>query len=135
MKNKPKISRLRIGRDKDMTITSGRRSAEISACMLTRERGSSSKTTLLIEAVDRNGEVRSVALTGKQARTVFNVMQKHYLRGDKPLSRSSLAAEQRAFEDGFQHGVQVATELCSAVVGVHPADMALAVFCALSHSV
>lgn len=115
---KPQINHMRIGRHQVMTITSGRRKAEITACMLTRERGDSSKTTMLIEAVDRNGEVRSVSLTGKQARSLFSVMQKHYLRGDKAAHSA-----QRAYEDGFARGLEVATEICAAMLWIPPSVM------------
>lgn len=123
---KPQINHMRISRHKVMTITSGRRKAEITACMLTRERGDSGKTTLLVEAVDRNGEVRSMSLTGKQARTLFNVMQKHYLRDDKPAH-----VAQRAYEDGFEHGIKVATEISAAAIGICPSILRAAIMAML----
>lgn len=112
-----------VGKNLIMTLTGGARASEIHAVMLSRGRPSRQRTTLIVEVVDHNGEVRSLALNGRQARNMFNVMQKHYLRGDKrqaPITERELQfAADEAYADGLMSGIKIATRLCAQATRVN----------------
>jgi putative heme iron utilization protein len=113
---KPRIIHMPSGKNTVLTMTSGQRTSDVVACMLTKSSGMRDRSTLIIESADRNGEVKSIALTGRQARTVFNVMQKHYMRGDKLVDHKAVA--DAAYVDGFMIGMRYACETCAAMFGV-----------------
>lgn len=116
--NKSRIIHMPSGRNTVLTMTAGRRTSDVVACMMTKSSGQRDRSTLIIESADRNGEVKSIALTGRQARTVFNVMQKHYRRGDKLVDHKALADV--AYVDGFMLGMRYACETCAAMFGEDP---------------